>query len=141
MTIIIIIATLAGLRALLLASRPKHKKAPIVSVAELERQHKARERAEREAERAEAKQQKEAERAEAKRKKEAAAKEQAREDIPFLKDQIGSLYALLDLAEMEYAATTNANKQARFLRQINGLNKQIHAAETKLNKARQIVKG
>ena len=103
-------------------------RAPVVSVAELERQKKASERAA-----------KEAERAEAKRKKEAAAKEQAREDIPFLKDQIGSLYALLDLAEMEYAATTNANKQARFLRQINGLNKQIHAAETKLNKARTIL--
>lgn len=128
MTIVFILATLAGLRALLLASRHKPKKAPVVSVAELERQKKARERAA-----------KEAEKAEAKRKKEAAARAQAREDIPFLKDQIGNLYALLDLAEMEYAATTNANKQARFLRQINGLNKQIHAAETKLNKARAIL--
>ena len=127
MTIVIILATIAGLRALLLASRPKPQKSPVVSVAALERQQKARER--------------EAEKAEAKRKKEAAARAQAREDIPFLKDQIGNLYALLDLAEMEYAATTNANKQARFLRQINGLNKQIHAAEAKLNKARQIVKG
>lgn len=71
--------------------------------------------------------------------KEKAAKDQAAADIPFIKEQLGNLYALLDLAEAEYSATTNTNKQAKFLRQINALNKQIHTMETKLNKARKVL--
>lgn len=71
--------------------------------------------------------------------KEKAAKDQAAADIPFIKEQLGNLYALLDLAEAEYSATTNTNKQAKFLRQINALNKQIHTMETKLNKARRVL--
>ena len=120
--------TFALIAAALVVCWPRKKKRRVYKSAPTVQQQKARERAA-----------KEAEKAEAKRQKEAAAKEQAALDIPFLKEQIGNLYALLDLAEMEYASTTNANKQARFLRQINGLNKQIHAAETKLNKARAIL--
>lgn len=71
--------------------------------------------------------------------KQKEAKEQAEADIPFIKEQLGNLYALLDLAEAEYSATTNANRQAKFLRQINALNKQIHTMETKLNKARRVL--
>ena len=71
--------------------------------------------------------------------KERAAKEQAEADIPFIKEQLGNLYALLDLAEAEYSATTRTNKQAKFLRQINALNKQIHTMEMKLNKARKVL--
>lgn len=71
--------------------------------------------------------------------KQKEAKEQAEADIPFIKEQLGNLYALLDLAEAEYSATTNTNKQAKFLRQINALNKQIHTMETKLNKARKVL--
>lgn len=79
------------------------------------------------------------EREEARERKAQAAMEQAEADIPFLKERISNLYALLDIAEGEYHATTNAQKQARFLRQINSLTAQIHAAETKLTKARAIL--
>ncbi len=72
-------------------------------------------------------------------KKQKEAKEQAEADIPYIKEQLGNLYALLDLAEAEYSAATDANKQARFLRQINSLNKQIHTMETKLDKAQRVL--
>ena len=126
-------------------------RAPVVSVAELERRKKARERAAKEAEKVEAKQQ-----------KEAAARAQAREDIPFLENQIEFLTAMIEDAKtayritrkrVEYDAEMNEHgaiikdklvnqhitERDKAIKKVVSLERQIHAAEAKLNKARAIL--
>ena len=62
---------------------------------------------------------------------------QAEEDIAHWKETVGALYALLDLAQAEQAAAVPGSKaDARAQKQIITLGNQIHAAETKLSKAK-----
>lgn len=61
---------------------------------------------------------------------------QADADIDFCKEQIGELYALLDLAELELSQTMVGGKnQVKQQKQVITLKKQINSAETRLRKA------
>ena len=66
---------------------------------------------------------------------------QAEADIEHWRGTVGALYALLDLAQSEQAAAVPGSKaDARAQKQIISLNNQIHAAESKLSKAKHIKK-
>ena len=122
MIIVLFIASIFGIRALVRAAKQTPRMVYVeqetasdgISIADLNRRNK-----------------------EAQKRTEQKMKAYA--DIPHLKQQIGNLYALLEIAEAEYAATNNVQRQARFLRQINSLENQIHNAESKLIKARAIL--
>lgn len=62
--------------------------------------------------------------------------DQAESDIEFLKEKIGNLYALRDMAVNELdQAVIGGKNQTKYQKQIMSLDNQIHAAESKLNKA------
>lgn len=62
--------------------------------------------------------------------------EQAEADIDHWKEQIGNLYALLDVAQNELEQSIIGGKnQAKYQKQIITLSNQIHAAEARLAKA------
>ena len=60
----------------------------------------------------------------------------AESDIEHWKEQIGNLYALLDIAQAEMnSALVGGKIQMKYQKQVISLNNQIHAAEQRLNKA------
>ena len=62
--------------------------------------------------------------------------DKAESDIEHWKEQIGNLYALLDIAQAEMnSALVGGKIQMKYQKQVIALNNQIHAAEQKLNKA------
>ena len=66
---------------------------------------------------------------------------QAEADIEHWRETVGALYALLDLAQAEQAVAVPGSKaDARAQKQIISLSNQIHAAESRLNKAEHIKK-
>lgn len=74
-----------------------------------------------------------------KRRKRVADRQQAEADAVFIHKQLGDLYGLLDLAESEYHACMNPNRQAKFQKQIMAYERQIHNAESRLRKAEKIL--
>ena len=61
---------------------------------------------------------------------------QAESDIEHWKEQIGNLYALLDVAQNELEQSIiGGRNQAKYQKQVITLNNQIHSAEARLNKA------
>ena len=60
----------------------------------------------------------------------------AESDIAHWKEQIGNLYALLDIAQAEMnSALVGGKIQMKYQKQVISLNNQIHTAEQRLNKA------
>ena len=60
----------------------------------------------------------------------------AESDIAHWKEQIGNLYALLDIAQNEMSSALVGGKlQMKYQKQVISLNNQIHTAEQRLNKA------
>ena len=60
----------------------------------------------------------------------------AESDIAHWKEQIGNLYALLDIAQAEMESALVGGKiQTKYQKQVISLNNQIHTAEQRLNKA------
>ena len=60
----------------------------------------------------------------------------AESDIEHWKEQIGNLYALLDIAQAEMESALVGGKiQMKYQKQVISLNNQIHTAEQRLNKA------
>ena len=60
----------------------------------------------------------------------------AESDIEHWKEQIGNLYALLDIAQAEMESALVGGKiQTKYQKQVISLNNQIHTAEQRLNKA------
>ena len=159
MTIVLILLTLCGVRALLAAIREQRRQEQIDRV----RREQARQRTEQARLRDEWRRQ-EAEAARLAREQITLAKEQERQaaqilkhgkrladlehrmeqaeaDIEHWKAQLGALYALLDLAQAEQVAAAPGSKaDARAQKQIITLGNQIHAAEARLNKAEHIKK-
>ena len=105
---------------------------------------------------------KEAEKAEAKRQKDAAARAQAAEDIPYYEHQIDILTNMIEDAKAAYHITrqrvqydaamnqhgaiikekvVNAHitERDKAMKKVLSLERQIHTFETKLNKARAIL--
>lgn len=74
-------------------------------------------------------------------KRELSPKEkQAQKDYEYLLTQyIPNLDAMLDIANGELAAANSVSKQEKFLKKVNALEKQIHEAEKKMEKARDIL--
>ena len=64
---------------------------------------------------------------------------QAEADIEHWTQQVGNLYGLLDVAEMEqHSAVPGSKKDLTAQKRIVALNNQIHTAESKLSKAKYI---
>ena len=62
--------------------------------------------------------------------------DKAESDIEHWKEQIGNLYALLDIAQAEMnSALVGGKIQMKYQKQVISLNNQIHTAEQRLNKA------
>ena len=60
----------------------------------------------------------------------------AESDIEHWKEQIGNLYALMDVAQNELEQSIVGGKnQTKYQKQVISLNNQIHTAEQRLNKA------
>ena len=73
-------------------------------------------------------------------RKEAAKKKQAAEDIEHLKENLGLLYPLLDAAKAKYETATDDKEVERLTKKIISLQNQIHTAESKIEKANNIIK-
>ena len=64
---------------------------------------------------------------------------QAEEDISHWSEQLGNLYALLDMAELHLSGTVNGSReQERYQKKVISLTNQIHTAEGRIAKAKHI---
>lgn len=159
----IIIVFIAAAIIVFAAKKPKEQPRPVVydtvSPADLARIEKEREKAIKAAEKAE----RDAEKEKARADREKAAKEQARKDIEFYADRLETLYLLetstsraydkavetvqLDAEQNKYSLCVGIKvvqahiaERDKLQRQLLKVQAQIHGAEAKVNKAKNILK-
>lgn len=73
-------------------------------------------------------------------RKERLKKDAARHDLPVLVDTLNDLDALMDAAQERYHNAAGSKETEKALRQIMTLRKQIAATESKIEKAKYIIK-